>query len=72
MSVLHYYKNLKPLETKVRIIYPSSDTLELSKFSNLTFGEYLAGTIPVFFVRSSYSYSYSSLLRRAREDCVIY
>ena len=43
-SALHYYKNPKPLETKVRIIYPSSDTLKLwRKFSHLIFGESLAG-----------------------------
>ena len=27
-SILHYYKNPKPSENKVRIIYPSSSTLE--------------------------------------------
>ena len=52
-------KNLKPSEIKVRIIYHSFGTLELWKFSNLTFGGYLVGTTPVFSVRSS-----SSLLCR--------
>ena len=47
-SVLHYYKNPKPLENKVRITYTSSSTLELRrKFSNLTFAGSLAGTTPV-------------------------
>ena len=52
-SVLHYYKNPKPQETKVRIIYPSSGILELWEFSNLTFGGSLAGTTPVLFTGSS-------------------
>ena len=59
-SVLHYYKNPKPSEIKVRIIYPNSGTLELWKFSNFTFEGYLAGTTPVLFVRFS-----SSLLCRS-------
>ena len=58
-SVLHYYKNPKPSEIKVCIIFPSSGTLELWKFSNLTFGGYLAGITLILSVRSS-----SSLLRR--------
>ena len=37
-------KNSKPLEIKMRIIYLNSGTLELWKFSNLTFKWYLAGT----------------------------
>ena len=46
-SILHYYKNPKNLEIKVRIIYPNFGSLELWKFANLTFGGYLAGTTPV-------------------------
>ena len=46
-------KTPKPLQTKVRIIYPSSSTLELWKFSNLTFGRYLVGTTPILSTRSS-------------------
>ena len=38
---------------KVCIIYPSSGTLELWKFSNLTFGGCLVGTTPILFTRSS-------------------
>ena len=54
MSTLHYYKNPpKPSQTKVRIIYPSSGTLELWKFSNLTFKGFLACTTPVLCTRSS-------------------
>ena len=37
-------KTPKPSQTEVHLIYPNSDTLELWKFSNLTFGGYLAGT----------------------------
>ena len=40
-------KTPKPSQTKVRIISPNSGTLELWKFSNLTFRESLAGTTPV-------------------------
>ena len=46
-------KTPKPSQTKVRIIYPSSGTLELWKFSNLTYGRYLASITPVLSVRSS-------------------
>ena len=47
-------KTLKPSQTKVRITYPNSSTLELwNKFSNLTFKGYLAGTTPVLSIRSS-------------------
>ena len=46
-------KTPKPSLIKVRIISPSSCTLELWKFSNLTFGGYLAGTTSVLFVGSS-------------------
>ena len=46
-------KTSKPSQIKVRIIYPSSGTLELWKFSNLTIGGYLVGTTPVHFARSS-------------------
>ena len=46
-------KTPKPSQIKVRIIHPSSSTLELWKFSNLTFGGYLAGTIPVLSARFS-------------------
>ena len=45
-------KTPKSSQTKVRIIYPSSGTLELWKFSNLNFKEYLAGTTPVLSTRS--------------------
>ena len=51
-------KNPKPSKIKVPIIYPSSCTLELWNFSNLIFGEYLAGTTPILCMMSS-----SSLLR---------
>ena len=37
-------KTSKPLQTKVRLISPSSGTLDLWKLSNLTFGGSLAGT----------------------------
>ena len=37
MPALRYYKNSKTLQTKLCIIYLSSSTLELWKFSNLTF-----------------------------------
>ena len=47
-------------QTKVRIISPSSNTLELWTFSNLTFRGYLVGTTLEFSVRFS-----SSLLRRS-------
>ena len=40
-------KTPKPSQTKIRIISPNSGTLELCKFSNLTFGGSLAGTTPV-------------------------
>ena len=40
-------KTLKHSQTKVRIISPSSGTLELWKFSNLTFGGFLADITPV-------------------------
>ena len=43
----------RPSQTKVRIIYLSSSILELWKFSNLTFGGYLADTTPVLSARSS-------------------
>ena len=46
-------KTSNPSQTKVRIIYPCSGTLKLWKFSNLTFGGYLAGTIPILSTRSS-------------------
>ena len=58
-SILHYYKNPKPSENKVHIIYLSAGTLELWKFSNLTFGGSLASTTLVLSVRFS-----SSLLCR--------
>ena len=45
-------KTPKPLRINVHIIYSSSNTLELWKFSNLTFGEYLIGTTPVLSARS--------------------
>ena len=65
-SILHYYKNPKPLEIKVRIIYPNSGSLELWKFANLTFGGYLAGTTPVL------SIVVVQVLSKAREDHVAY
>ena len=40
-------KTSKPSQTKIRIISPSSGTLELWKLSNLTFRESLAGTTPI-------------------------
>ena len=43
----------KPSQTKVRIFYPNSSTLELWKFSNLTFRGYLTGTTSVLSTRSS-------------------
>ena len=46
-------KTPRPSQTKVRIIYPSSGILELWKFSNLTFGGYLADTKLVLSARSS-------------------
>ena len=46
-------KTPKPSQIKLRIIYPSFGTLELWKFSNLTFGWYLAYTIPILSARSS-------------------
>ena len=46
-------KTPKLSQTKVGIIDPSSNTLELWKFSNLTFKGYLVSTTPVFFARSS-------------------
>ena len=52
----HLYSTIKtpkPSQIKVCIIYPSSGTLELWKFSNLTFKGYLVGTTPVLFARSS-------------------
>ena len=48
-------KTSKPSQTMVRMIYPNSGTLELWKFSNLTFKGYLADTTPVLSVRSSSS-----------------
>jgi len=47
-------KNSKPSKIKVCIIYLSFGTLDLWKFSNLTFGGYLACIILVPSVRSSY------------------
>ena len=52
-SILHFYKNPKPSEIKVCTIYPSSSTLGLWKFSNLTFEGYLASTTSVLSMRSS-------------------
>ena len=69
--VLHYYKNPKLLENNVRIIYSSFDTLELWKFSNLTFGgndRYHTSTLcKVFFF-----FFVVQVLSRAREDHVAY
>ena len=45
-------KTPKPSQIKVRIMYSISGILELWKFSNLTFGGYLAGTTPVLSARS--------------------
>ena len=60
-----------PSPTKVRIIYPSSGTLELwtRDFSNLTIGGYLAGTTPVLLLRSSV-FVLCRFLSGAREDRV--
>ena len=52
-SILHYYKNPKPKEIKVRIIYPNSCTLELWTLFNLTFKGYLASTAPILSLRFS-------------------
>ena len=52
----HLYSTIKtpkPSQLKVCIIYPSSGTLELWKFSNLTFERYLAGITPILSVRYS-------------------
>ena len=49
--ILHYYKNSKTLRKQVRIIHPSSDTLELRRSSNLTFRGFLANTTLVLSVR---------------------
>ena len=46
-------KTTKPSQTKVCIIYPSFGTLELWKFSDLTFGWYLAVTTLLLSARSS-------------------
>ena len=46
-------KTPKSLQTKVHIISPNSGTLELWKFSNLTFRVYLAATTPILSTRSS-------------------
>ena len=46
-------KTLKPSQIRIRIIYPSSKTLKLWKFFNLTFGGYLVGTTLVLSIRSS-------------------
>ena len=53
MSTLHYYKNLKALTNRDTHNFSSSGTLELWKFSNLTFGGYLADTTLVLSTRSS-------------------
>ena len=55
-------KTPKPSQIKVCIIYPSSGTLELWKFSNLAFEGYLAGTTLVLSVRSSSSFLHKSCL----------
>ena len=70
-STLHYCKNPKPLETKVRIIYPRSGTLELWKFSNLTFKGSLAGTTLVLSV-GFFFFIVVQVLSRACEDCAAY
>ena len=59
-------KKPKPSKIKVHIIYPNSDTIELWKFSNLTFGGYLAGTAPMPSVRSSSSLLCRFCLEHAR------
>ena len=64
-------KTPKPSQIKVCTIYRSSGTLELWKFSNLTFRGYLAGSIPVLFVRSS-SFLLRRFLPRTCEDRVTY
>ena len=68
-SILHYYKNSKPSENKVRIIYPNSGILELQKFSNLTFGGDLVGTTPVlsarfpFYLLHRFCFEYVKIVR---------
>ena len=62
----------KPSQTKIRIIHPNSGTLELWKFSNLTFENYLASTTLVLFVGSFSSFCVLQVLSRAREDLVTY
>ena len=48
-------KTPNPSQIKVCIIYLSSGTLELQKFSKLTFEGYLASATPVLSIRSSFS-----------------
>ena len=59
-------KTPKPSQIKVRIYYPSSGTLELWEFSNLTFGGYLAGTTLVLSVRLSFSLLHRFCLEHVR------
>ena len=63
-------KALKPSQTKVCIIDPSSGIIKLWKFSNLTFRGYLVGIILVLFARSSLFLFHR--LSRAHEDRVVY
>ena len=58
----------KTLRKQVRIIDPSSGTLDLRKDFNLTFGGYSAGTTPVFSIRSFFVVV--QVLLRACKDCV--
>ena len=60
-----------PSQIKVRRIHPSSGTLELwtRNFSNLTIGEYLAGTTSALLLRFSV-FVLCRFLSGAREDCI--
>ena len=56
----------KPSKNKVCIIYPNCSTLKLWKFSNLIFGRYLAGIIPILSTRSSLFLFHKCCLEHAR------
>ena len=71
-SILHYYKNPKPLENKVHIIYLSSGTLKLWKFFNLTFGRSLVGTTPILSIGFFFFFFVVQILSMAREDRAAY
>ena len=75
-SVLHYYKNSKPSENKLRIIYLRSNTLELWKIFNLTFGGPLADITPIlsvgFFFFFFFFFFVVQILSRTHENRVAY